>query len=131
MLFTLKEYRATRRKPQAPDPPVPFVTPTRLVDGWEAVLLASLTSQRVVRGRVRANKLLAYMQLHGVPVPIRFRNIQMGPASFDVDTRAKVAAGAGLLELLTEKGRADIERHDYRTPIEARDHLRAQAAATA
>lgn len=81
--------------------------------GWELVLLASLNSKRVVMGRVRANKQVARLQMNGVPVPIRFRNIQMGPASLQIDERAKKAQEKGFLELKTSTGKAGFERHDY------------------
>lgn len=69
-----------------------------LVDGWETMLLAGKHHDREVRSAVRLNKLLAHLQRTGFPVPIEFENIQMGPASKTVETRAQHAVDEGLLD---------------------------------
>lgn len=68
-----------------------------LVAGWETMLLAGKHNDREVRSAVRLNKLLAHLQRTGFPVPIRFKNLQMGPASEAVESRARDAVNEGLL----------------------------------
>lgn len=70
-----------------------------LVEGWETLQLAAIQRDREVRSLVRLNKQLAYLQREGYPIPIAFRNIEMGPASLEVRRRAERAGKQGLLEL--------------------------------
>lgn len=97
-----------------------------LAEGWELVQLASLTSEGTIWGRTRANKLLAFLQLNGFPVPIRFKNIQMGPASFDVDERGRTAQAQGLMLLEKNEGRAGFLRHDYHVTDQGRAYVQAK-----
>lgn len=69
-----------------------------LVDGWETLFVAALSPEKKTRGIVYLNKVLAKLQRHGFPIPIRFRNLPMGPASKDVGRRARRASKAGFLE---------------------------------
>lgn len=67
-----------------------------LTEGWEILQLASLNDDKEVQGVVRLNKQLAFLQLEGYPVNIRFECRRMGPASLEVRDRARTA-----------------EKHDY------------------
>jgi hypothetical protein len=86
---------------------------TDLIPGWEMTLLAATYPKREVRGKVRANKQLARLQREGFPIRIKFRNIAMGPASIDVESRAQKAEGSGLLAI--RKVQATQEDFDSRT----------------
>lgn len=69
-----------------------------LVEGWETMLLAAWYPDNEIQSKVRQNKLLAKLQRAGFPVPIRFHNIQKGPASLELDSRAEAAEEQGYLE---------------------------------
>lgn len=94
-----------------------------LTEGWELVQLASMTKEGVILGRTRANKLLAFLQINGFPISIRFKNIRMGPASFDVDKRGRTAQDHGLLLLQKEEGRSGFQRNDYRVTDAGRTYV--------
>lgn len=85
----------------------------KLDAGWELELLALTYPDGRVQGSVRANKLLADLQREGFPTAMRFKNIEMGPASLDLAPSAKDAEEHGRLRL--EKVPMEQEGVDPRT----------------
>jgi hypothetical protein len=85
-----------------------------LVDGWETLQVAASHRDRQVQSVLRLTKQLAFLQREGFPIPIRFRNIDMGPASLDVRHRARAAESQGLLRITTTPKAAGLrEREDF------------------
>lgn len=94
-----------------------------LVDGWETLQLAAAHRDGQVRSLVRLNKHLAYLQREGFPVPIRFTNIEMGPASLEVKRRAEKAESKGLLVLHRAPQEGRKEREEFHLTPEGRDYV--------
>lgn len=96
----------------------------KLVDGWETLQLAATNRDGAVRSVVRLNKQLAMLQREGFPVPVRFSNIDMGPASKDVEKRANHARDAGYL--LVQEARIKNEfkaRKDFLLTPEGHEYV--------
>lgn len=96
----------------------------QLEPGWEILQLAALNRDNQIQSIVRLNKQLAFLQLEGYPIPYTFRVIQMGPASLEINDRARAAEKRGLLkihETPTSKGKPRV---DYELTPEGEAYVR-------
>lgn len=98
-----------------------------LVDGWETLLVAAWYPDDQVQSLLRLNKQLASLQRVGFPAPVRFNNIDKGPASLDVGKRANTAADAGMLEhKQTDMGPDKDPREEWHLTEKGRDYIRSE-----
>ncbi|MES2154595.1 MAG: hypothetical protein V4510_05610 [bacterium] len=72
---------------------------SKLEPGWETLLAASLNPTNTAEGIVKTTKVLALLQMEGFPIPYKFTLLQMGPATMEVERRARKGEGAGILRI--------------------------------